>query len=651
MEKNADSLKFILSIIALLAVVYLLYVPGLSGPFLFDDFPNLEPLGYFGGVSDSQSALRFIFGNSSGPTGRPLSMASFLLNDNSWPSVAFNFKQTNLLLHLACGLMALLVLNRLLADSDARITLSNSHWFCLIVIAIWVLHPINISTVLYVVQRMAILSAFFSMASLYFYLISRNRASDSNRFSQFLLLALSILFLILGVFSKENAILLVPFIIFLEVFYFDKSIFPRIQKIVKGHFWLAAIGLIVVIYLSSGWWGRGYEQRDFGLYERVSYQLPVVGDYIFKIILPKVSEFNLFNGDYESISTKGFSVGDFLRSAFTIILLLMWIASIKMRIKLVALGLSWFFIFHFLESSFYPLEMYFEHRNYLPGMGLILAAVACVDAVIKKVASDGFLRKSIFFASITYLAVSLFLLSLTWARSDTLFLKWEMDEPNSARAKVVYASLVEQQTFPENAIEHIDRAIKLKPEATGLHLRKIRLICEHGLDHDLAGAMADLAESDHFEMGVVAAMDGLIALDGDGNGQICESSGFPIALLSLFTHVESADEIAWNATRAARYYSLKSDFYARRGNLNASASSLDKAIEYTPTVDVYLKKSVMLASAGLEFDALEALENAEAADESRPAFYPSRMEEIRQLRRRVRNNNQPDLENGAFDDE
>lgn len=651
MEKNADSLKFIFSIIALLSVVYLLYVPGLSGPFLFDDFPNLEPLGYFGGVSDSQSALRFIFGNSSGPTGRPLSMASFLLNDNSWPSVAFNFKQTNLLLHLACGLMALLVLNRLIADSDARITVSKSHWFCLIVVAIWILHPINISTVLYVVQRMAILSAFFSMASLYFYLVFRNRASDSNKLLQFLLLALSLLFLLLGVFSKENAILLVPLIIFLEVFYFDKSIFPRVQKIVKGHFWLAVVGLIVVIFLSSGWWGRGYEQRDFGLYERVSYQLPVVGDYVFKIILPKVSEFNLFNGDYESISSKDFSAGDSLRSAFTIILLLTWIASIKMRIKLVALGLSWFFIFHFLESSFYPLEMYFEHRNYVPGIGLILAAVACVDFVVKKVASDGFLRKAVFFACMTYLATCLFLLSLTWARSDTLFLKWEMDEPNSARAKVVYASLVEQQTFPENAIEHIDRAIRLKPEAVGLHLRKIRLICEHGLDHDLGSAMADIAESDHFEMGVVAAMDSLVELDEDGNGQICESSGFPIALLALFAHIESADAVVWNATRAARYYSLKSDFYARRGNLNASASSLDKAIEYTPTVDVYLKKSVMLASAGLEFDALEELENAEAADESRPAFYPSRMEEIRQLRRRVRNNNQPDLENGAFDDE
>lgn len=651
MEKKADLLKFFLSTVILLSVVYLLYVPGLSGSFLFDDFPNLEPLGYSAGVSDWQSALRFIFGNSSGPTGRPLSMASFLLNDNSWPSIPFYFKQTNLLLHLACGLMALLVLNRLLADNEAKVAVPSSHWFGLVVIAIWLLHPINVSTVLYVVQRMAILSAFFSMACLYFYLVFRSRALGSDRLSQVWLLALSGLFLFLGIFSKENAILLVPLIIFLETFYFESSIFPRMQKVLKDNIGLISIGLVAIIFLSSGWWSQGYEQRDFGLYERLIYQLPVMGDYVFKIILPQVSEFNIFNGDYESIANKQFTALDFLRSTVTIILVLTLVASIRWKIKLVSLGLSWFFTFHLLESTFYPLEVYFEHRNYLPGIGLILATIACLEIIIKKVSSDGVLRKIIFFVGMAYISICLFLLSLTWARSDTLFLKWEMDEPMSARAKVVYASLVEQQTFPENAIEHIDRAIKLKPEAVGLHLRKIRLICEHGLDHDPGSAAADLAESGYFEMGVVAAVDDLIALDEDGDGQICESSGYPITLDALFTHIESADAIAWNATRAARYYSIKSDFFARQGNLDASARSLDKAIEYTPTVDVYLKKAVMLASAGLDGAALDALAGAEMADQSRPAFYPSRMEEIRQLRRRINSHNEPDLEDGAFNNE
>lgn len=651
MEKKANLLKFLLSTTILLLLVYLLYVPGLSGPFLFDDFPNLEPLGYFGGVTDSQSAMRFIFGNNSGPTGRPVSMASFLLNDTSWPSIPFYFKQTNLFLHLACGLLALLVLNRLLVEGGAREEAPRSYWFCFVVVAIWLLHPINLSTVLYAIQRMAILSAFFSMASLYCYLLFRGQGSGTKRLRQFSLLTLSFIFIVLGAYSKENAILLIPFILFLEVFYFDKSVFPKIRRVLKKNWMLVLLGLASVLYFSSGWWGQGYERRDFSLYERITYQLPVMGDYVFKIVFPQVSEFNLFNGEYATIKDKAFSGIEILKAAIIVVLFVVLVASIRWKLKVVSLGLSWFFIFHLLESTFYPLEIYFEHRNYLPSIGLIVVIVAGANALMAKVESNGFLKKGVFVAVVLYLSVSLFILSLTWARSDTLFLKWEMDEPESARAKVVYASIVEQQTFPENAIEHIDRAINLKPSAIGLHLRKIRLICEHELDYELGSAIEDLFHADQFDMGVVAAMEDLIVLDEDGDGYICGNSGYSVSLTDLFSHVESANSVAWNATRAARYYSLKSDYFARQGNLDASVKSLDRAILFTPTVDIYLKKAVMLASAGLDVAALDALESAERADEARPMFYPSRIEEIRELRRRIKNQSEASLKNGAFSNE
>ena len=52
---------------------------------MLDDFHNLESLGAYGGVVDLESALRFIFSNESGPLGRSVAMASFLLNDSAWP--------------------------------------------------------------------------------------------------------------------------------------------------------------------------------------------------------------------------------------------------------------------------------------------------------------------------------------------------------------------------------------------------------------------------------------------------------------------------------------------------------------------------------------------------------------------------------------
>lgn len=640
MERRSDLLKFFLAVAVLWGLAYSLYVPGLAGPFLFDDFPNLEPLGYAGGVTDVQSALRFVFGNSSGPTGRPISMASFLLSDNSWPSNPYYFKQTNLLLHLACGLAAILVLIRLVTGRGGEIHFARPHWFCFVVIALWLLHPINLSTVLYVVQRMAILSAFFSIVSLYFYLLFRQSVFEKKTSYQVIFFLLFSVFLLSGFFSKENAILVVPFIVFLELFYFQRSVSQEATRFVKKHFFLVIVACFLIILITSGWWSQGYEKREFGVYERIIYQLPIVGDYILKILLPRVVDFNLFGGEYEVISGKSFTSIDYFRSAITISFLVILVASIRYKWWLSVLGLSWFFTFHIFESSFYPLETYFEHRNYLPSIGLLLFIVAAVNTLLEKVSKGGFLRKGILVAVIVYLSYSLFVLSLTWARPDRLFLKWEMDEPESARAKITYASILEQKTFPENSVEHIDRAIELKPDAIGLHLIKIRLICEFGLEYRIDEAEDALYAADHFDMGVVQAMDRLIALDKDSNGLVCENMGYDaISLQPIFTLIENANATAWNATRAARFYSLKSDFFARRGNLDSSVKSIDKAIEYTPTVDLYLKKAVMLASAGLEDDALSALEGAKSADKARPSFYPSRMEEIRRLIRIININN------------
>jgi tetratricopeptide (TPR) repeat protein len=460
---------------------------------------------------------------------------------------------------------------------------------------------------------------------------------------QVLFFFLSAVFLFFGFFSKENAMLLVPFIVFLETFYFNKSVCKNIASLIRRHIFLVIAVSLAIIFLSSGWWAQGYERREFGLYERVKYQFPIMGDYILKIVLPRVSDFNLFSGEYEVISGREFTYTDYLRSFVTVSFLMILVTSIRWKRWLAVLGLSWFFIFHIFESTFYPLETYFEHRNYLPGIGLILFIVATANTLFEKISKDVFLRRGVLVAGILYLSSSLFLLSLTWAKPDRLFLKWEMDEPESARAKVVYASILEQKTFQENSVEHIDQAIELRPEAIGLHLKKIRLICEFDLEHRLDEAAKALINANHFEMGVVQAVEDLIALDKDGNGWVCENLEYPISLQRVFSHIEAADAKVWNATRAARYYSLKSDFFARIGNLDSSVRSLDKAIDFTPTVDIYLKKTVMLASAGLEDAALGVLEGAESADMIRPGFYPSRMEEIRQLRRRIKIQSEPDL--------
>src|SRR5690554_7948782 len=103
--KKINHLYTPLFLLIFLVSCYLVYFKGLNGDFLFDDYPNLDALGALGGVTDWNTFRAFVFSGWSGPTGRPISLASFLLDDNTWPSYAPWFKHTNLLIHLLCGLL------------------------------------------------------------------------------------------------------------------------------------------------------------------------------------------------------------------------------------------------------------------------------------------------------------------------------------------------------------------------------------------------------------------------------------------------------------------------------------------------------------------------------------------------------------------
>ena len=92
-------------LILTLTIGIITYWAGIKGDFLFDDYPNLEPLGTYGTIDSWDKAKNFINSGFAGPTGRPISLASFLINDNTWPSIAYSFKYTNIMIHLLNGVL------------------------------------------------------------------------------------------------------------------------------------------------------------------------------------------------------------------------------------------------------------------------------------------------------------------------------------------------------------------------------------------------------------------------------------------------------------------------------------------------------------------------------------------------------------------
>ncbi|WP_199096393.1 hypothetical protein [Dyella sp. ASV21] len=73
------SRAFLLPAFMLMLVVITIaaYIPGLHGPFLFDDFANLPSLGANGPIRDWPAFWRYITSGTADPTGRPLSPVSY----------------------------------------------------------------------------------------------------------------------------------------------------------------------------------------------------------------------------------------------------------------------------------------------------------------------------------------------------------------------------------------------------------------------------------------------------------------------------------------------------------------------------------------------------------------------------------------------
>lgn len=131
--------------------------------FLVDDWTNLSLIGRYGTIDTFEKLVSYLLTGFSGPTGRPVSHASFLLDSNTWPAPAESFIVTNILLHLLNGTLLASALWQLALRLDWE--KRQAAWVCVVSAGLWLLHPLWVSTTLYVVQRMTLLAATFVFAA------------------------------------------------------------------------------------------------------------------------------------------------------------------------------------------------------------------------------------------------------------------------------------------------------------------------------------------------------------------------------------------------------------------------------------------------------------------------------------------------------
>ena len=167
------------TIIALFGMVLLLvcmYLPAIHGPFVLDDLHNVpqtnKPLNT---IADLKEVA---LSNTSGPLGRPVPVVSFALNYHFFGLGTTSFKVVNLVIHATTAIIVFLFTRYLLiiANINGLTTpVFSPTRFALSTSLLWAIHPLQVSTVMYVVQRMTLLMALFTITSMLLYLIARSR--------------------------------------------------------------------------------------------------------------------------------------------------------------------------------------------------------------------------------------------------------------------------------------------------------------------------------------------------------------------------------------------------------------------------------------------------------------------------------------------
>lgn len=366
--------------LAVLATI-LVYWSGLKGPFLLDDLPNLRPLQRW--LEGRATIAEVIQGNRSGMLGRPLSMASLWFSAATGGMHPFPFKLGNLLIHIACGLLGWQLLTRLVQED--KFFAAKASLVAAVLAGLWMLHPINVSTVLYAIQRMAQLSAFFALAAVWIYVLARQQlAAHDTRPATIKLFLIFPLLLLAGLFSKENAALIPVLCLVVELAYFqNKTRSGNVLPAFYGLFLLLPALLVCALLATQLDVLLNYQRRDFTLVERLLSQPRALADYIGLFIWPRTGQMGVFVDDFAH-STGLFSPPSTFLAIIAIAVISVLAVALRRQAPSIFAGWFFFLAAHSMESGFLPLELYFLHRNYLPSFGLLLAAAGTMGWLAQK---------------------------------------------------------------------------------------------------------------------------------------------------------------------------------------------------------------------------------------------------------------------------
>ena len=465
-------------ILLLCAIVLICYGNTFNAGWHLDDYPNIINNTRLHVDSLTVDALKKSFTALPSDPGnkiwRPLPCLSLALNWYWGQDDPSGYHWVNLILHMISACVLFLTVKLLLCAPvvKANTTPGSRHFIALLAACLWAANPIQTQAVTYIIQRMAVMAAMFSILGLYAYLKGR-LAGGRERWGWFLAMAA---FFVCALLSKENAVLF-PFSVMLIEFIFFMNRLPvtvttalltRRNALIAGVLLIAVIAFIVLNTAGNPINFGYYDKRPFSLFERLLSQPRILIFYLSLLFYPAPWRFSIEHDINHSLS---------LISPWTTLPAIAAVAGLigfailnSRKYPLSSFGVLFFFLNHLVESTILPLELVFEHRNYLPSFFLFLPVAYGLNLLVVRYRRQ---NVSIFILLVVFVIVILTASGLAcydrnkaWKSDYTLWYDAFKKAPGRARALMALGVAVGwgEEEIPNRhdiTLEIFNRALKL----------------------------------------------------------------------------------------------------------------------------------------------------------------------------------------------
>lgn len=468
---------------AIALAVLAAYVRTLGVPFVFDDLPNIvdEPAVHLLAL-DLEGLGRALSGF---PSGRWLARLSLALNYLAGGLEPAGYHLVNLAWHLAAsllaGLLALEVLSRLPAAHGVPPAARGRA--ALVAALLFAVHPVQTQAVTYVVQRMTSMGGAFALLACWLWLRSRRDGAPAGRLR---LGAGAAAYL---AFACKETYVVLPLLALLLEWLLLPGLGARLRARWRAALGAALGGLAVAAALAWRYADvLAAEHARFGiaLDERLLSQGSILLHYLTLLAIPLPGRLHM---DYYWQPARGLlDPPTTLPALLLVAALAAGAVALRRRAPLVALAVLWFLAGLSVEQSVLPIDLVFEHRLYLPALGLFLLAAVGLEraaAAVPALAARPHGAWLVAGPLVALLGAATVARNETWRDPVALYADEAGSGPGASRGLLTLGMRLRVTGRLDEAAAVLRRALALEPDNLGARVNLANVIRDQG---DLAAA-------------------------------------------------------------------------------------------------------------------------------------------------------------------